>query len=147
MKKYVTALMTIALVSLFIMQTRNARAEGDEGGAQNQPQAVKEVGAEDAHVLIEEKKGSPDFIIIDVRTAGEYSGGHIEDSVNIDYRSESFKDEIGKLDRSKTYLVHCRSGKRSDAAVKIMEEMGFTDIYEMNGGILGWQDAGFPVTK
>ena len=49
-------------------------------------------------------------MILDVRTAEEYSGGHIEGSTNIDVKSESFKEEVGKLDKSKTYLVHCRTG-------------------------------------
>lgn len=120
-------------------------ARGDESG---QPQkAVKEVDAEEARVIIDEKKGSPDFVILDVRTDEEYSGGHIEGSTNIDVKSESFTDEVGKLDKSKTYIVHCRTGRRSETAVKIMEELGFTDIYWMRDGIVGWQGAGYPVTK
>lgn len=120
-------------------------ARGDESG---QPQkAVKEVDAEEARVIIDEKKGSPDFVILDVRTVKEYSGGHIEGSTNIDVKSETFTDEVGKLDKSKTYIVHCRTGRRSETAVKIMEELGFTDIYWMRDGIVGWQGAGYPVTK
>lgn len=120
-------------------------ARGDESG---QPQkAVKEVDAEEARVIIDEKKGSPDFVILDVRTVKEYSGGHIEGSTNIDVKSETFADEVGKLDKSKTYIVHCRTGRRSETAVKIMEELGFTDIYWMRDGIVGWQGAGYPVTK
>ncbi|MCI0481161.1 MAG: rhodanese-like domain-containing protein [Candidatus Dadabacteria bacterium] len=147
MKRRLASLILFAIVSLILTHAPWARAEDDTGGAQDGQKAVKEIEAEEARVIIEEKKGSTEFVILDVRTAGEYSGGHIEGSTNIDVKSESFKEEVGKLDRSKTYLVHCRSGSRSETAVKIMEEIGFTDIYEMNGGILGWQDAGYPVTK
>ena len=82
-----------------------------------------------------------------MRTEEEYSDGHIANSTNINYKSDSFKDAIGRLDKSKTYIVYCRSGRRSTAAVKIMEEMGFMDIYNMKGGIVGWQGAGYGVTK
>lgn len=147
MKKQLASLIFFALVSIVLTHAPYARAEEDTGGAQSGQKAVKEIEVDEASVIIEEKKGSAEFVILDVRTAGEYSGGHIEGSTNIDVKSESFKEEVGKLDKSKTYLVHCRSGSRSEAAASIMEEMGFTDIYEMNGGILGWQDAGYPVTK
>jgi rhodanese-related sulfurtransferase len=146
MKKRTAYLIFIALISLTAGYAQVAR--GDESGQPQSPQkAVKEVDAEEARVIIEEKKGSPDFVILDVRTDEEYSGGHIEGSTNIDVKSESFTDEVGKLDKSKTYIVHCRTGRRSETAVKIMEEMGFTDIYWMQDGIVGWQDAGYPVTK
>lgn len=143
MKKRTASLIFFALISLTAGYAQIAR--GDESG---QPQkAVKEVDAEEARVIIDEKKGSPDFVILDVRTVKEYSGGHIEGSTNIDVKSETFTDEVGKLDKSKTYIVHCRTGRRSETAVKIMEELGFTDIYWMRDGIVGWQGAGYPVTK
>lgn len=146
MKKRTASLIFFALISLTAGYAQLAR--GDESGQPQSPQkAVKEVDAEEARVIIEEKKGSPDFVILDVRTDEEYSGGHIEGSTNIDVKSESFTDEVGKLDKSKTYIVHCRTGRRSETAVKIMEELGFTDIYWMRDGIVGWQGAGFPVTK
>lgn len=147
MKKRLASLILFAIVSLILTHAPRARAEEDTGGAQDGQKAVKEVEAEEARVIIEEKKGSTEFVILDVRTAEEYSGGHIEGAANIDVKSESFKEEVGKLDKSKTYLVHCRTGRRSETAVKAMEEMGFTDIYWMQDGIVGWQDAGYPVTK
>ena len=55
-------------------------------------------------------------------------GGRVEGSTNIDVKSESFKVEVGKLDKSKAYLVHCHTGRRSDTAVKIMEDMGFANM-------------------
>ncbi|MFI5324041.1 MAG: rhodanese-like domain-containing protein [Thermodesulfobacteriota bacterium] len=146
MRKNTAFLMIFALISLFVMRSQYAYADEDKSSAQTGAQSVKKIDVEKAHELIEEKKGSPDLIILDVRTKEEYSEGHIEDSVNIDVKSESFKDEIGKLEKSKSYIVHCRTGRRSDTAVKIMEEMGFRDIYKMEGGIVGWQAAGFPVT-
>lgn len=147
MKRRLAPLILFAIVSLSLTHALRTSAEDDAGGAQEGQKAVKEIEVDEARVIIEEKKGSPDFVILDVRTAGEYSEGHIEGSTNIDVESVSFKEEAGKLDRSKTYLVHCRTGRRSETAVKVMEEMGFADIYWMPGGIVGWQDAGYPVTE
>lgn len=146
MKKRTAILIFIALISLTSGYVHVVR--GDESGqAGNTQKAVKVIEAEEAEVIIEENKGKPDFMILDVRTAEEFAGGHIEGAANIDVKSESFKDDISKLDKSKTYIVHCRTGRRSETAVKVMEEMGFTDIYWMQDGIVGWQGAGFPVTK
>jgi len=134
MKSRIAPLIFVALISLTAVYA--PRARGDESGQPaSRQKTVKEVGVREARILIDEKKGSPGFVILDVG------------STNIDVKSESFADEVGKLDKSKTYLVYCRSGKRSAAAVEIMEAEGFTDIYVMPGGILGWQGAGYPVTK
>lgn len=147
MKKKSALLMIIALISLFAMRSQCAYADELNSDAQNVAQPVKAINAGQAHELIEEKKGSPDLIILDVRTEEEYSDGHIANSTNINYKSDSFKDAIGRLDKSKTYIVYCRSGRRSTEAVKIMEVMGFMDIYNMKGGIVGWKGAGYGVTK
>lgn len=100
-----------------------------------------------AHVLIEKNRDNPDFVILDVRTEEEYSQGHLKDSSNIDYNSETFVEEIGELDETKTYLVYCRTGRRSDAAAEKMAETGIVNIYHLQGGITEWQDEGFPVEK
>ena len=146
MNKRIAVLIFFALISLNARYSPYAR--GDESGqAQSAQKAVKEVGAEEARVIIEDKKGTSDLVILDVRTDEEFSAGHIDGAENIDVKSETFKDDVGKLDKSKTYIVHCRTGRRSETAVNIMEEMGFTDIYWMQDGIVGWQDDGYPVVK
>jgi rhodanese-related sulfurtransferase len=146
MKRLIAYSIFFTFISMTAAHGPYARAD-EQGSGESAQKTVKVIEAEEARVIIEEKKGSPGFVILDVRTAGEYAGGHIEGADNIDVKSESFKDEVGKLDRSKTYIVHCRSGRRSETAVKVMEEMGFADIFWMQDGIVGWQDAGFPVTK
>lgn len=146
MKRQIAVLIFFALISLNAGYAPYAR--GDESGqAQSAQKGVKEVDAEEARVIIEDKEGSPDLVILDVRTDEEFTAGHIEGAENIDVKSGTFKDDVGKLDKSKTYIVHCRTGRRSETAVQIMEEMGFTDIYWMQDGIVGWQDAGYPVVK
>ncbi|MFC1904998.1 rhodanese-like domain-containing protein [Chloroflexota bacterium] len=108
---------------------------------------IEDISPQEASNLIQGNHDNPDFVIIDVRTPEEFADGHIENAIIVDFRSESFKDSINKLDKSKTYLVYCRTANRSRSAVNIMEELDFKNIYHMLGGITQWEAAGFPITK
>ena len=74
-------------------------------------------------------------VLIDVRTPAEYDAGHYQDSINIDYYSDSFRDELNKLDKNKKYYIYCRSGHRSGNALFIMQELGFSNVHDLAGGI------------
>jgi rhodanese-related sulfurtransferase len=85
------------------------------------------------------------IITLDVRTPGEFNEGHIEGAELIDFQSGNFENEIATLDKTKTYAVYCRSGSRSGQAVKIMSDAGFTNLYNLNGGVIDWANAGLPL--
>jgi len=110
-------------------------------------QSVKNINVAEADALIQANAGNPDFIIIDVRTPEEFAAGHLENAVLVDYRAGNFNEEIGKFDRSKEYLIYCRTGNRSSGARDIMKEMGFLNINHMDGGITAWLAEGLPVAK
>lgn len=79
-------------------------------------------------------------VILDVRTPGEFAAGHIENAILIDINSRDFKAKINQLDREKTYLVYCRTGRRSSVAGKIMtQEFGFTEVKNLLGGFVSYQ--------
>jgi rhodanese-related sulfurtransferase len=86
-------------------------------------------------------------ITLDVRTPGEFNEGHIEGALLVDFESGNFENEIAALDKTKTYAVYCRSGSRSGQAVKIMSDAGFTNIYNLNGGVIDWANAGLPLVN
>ncbi len=86
-------------------------------------------------------------VTLDVRTPGEFNEGHIEGSQLIDFQSGNFENEIAALDKSKTYAVYCRSGNRSGQAVKVMREAGFNNLYNLNGGVIDWANAGLPLVN
>jgi rhodanese-related sulfurtransferase len=113
-------------------------------GSSISPVVNKVIDVQTAHQMIENNNDNPDFIILDVRTAGEFATGYIEDAIMIDFNSPDFKAKIDKLNRDKKYLVYCRSGNRSSQAVKIMLDLGFEDVYEMIGGITQWVAKGYP---
>lgn len=75
---------------------------------------------------------STNLILLDVRTAEEYSSGSIPNSINIDVLNSDFKSKIELLDKNKEYLVYCRSGNRSSIASSIMSTNGFIKIYNLN---------------
>ena len=107
----------------------------------------QDVSPQEAFNLIEDNKGSADFVILDVRRNSEYQESHLADAINIDYYASDFADELDKLDKDKSYLVYCRSGNRSAGAARMMQELGFEKVYNMLGGISDWQNEGFPVVK
>lgn len=86
-------------------------------------------------------------VVLDVRTQKEYKEGHIPGSVLIDFTGDDFEQQVAKLDKNKTYLVHCAVGGRSARACKKMEKMGFTKLYNLEGGMGAWEKAEKPVQK
>ena len=114
---------------------------------QSPNQIIKDITAQEASELIDEKRGNPNFIIIDVRTPAEYSDGHVANAININFSSDSFEKEMNKLDKDKTYLIYCRSGNRSRGALDIMVKMDFKEIYHLSAGIIGWLEEDFPIAK
>lgn len=85
--------------------------------------------------------------LIDVRTPKEFEEGHIENAKNIDFYSDTFKEEITKLDPNKPLLLYCRSGGRSGKTSKMLQELGFKKVYDLEGGILKWKEKGFKLVK
>lgn len=85
--------------------------------------------------FINKFKETPNAVLLDVRTPLEFNISHIPDSINVDYENINFKDEVKKLDDSKTYFVYCRSGNRSSKAIVLMKNEGIKNIYELQGGI------------
>jgi|WetSurMetagenome_2_1015567.scaffolds.fasta_scaffold180140_2 rhodanese-related sulfurtransferase len=108
---------------------------------------VPALNSQEAAALIELNQDNPDFVILDVRTPDEFGGVHLANAINIDYESTDFYTELGKLDRSKQYLVYCKSGQRSSPAVRMMVELGFKRVYHLSVGINQWIKDGYPVVK
>jgi rhodanese-related sulfurtransferase len=133
------ALMLIPLLVL-VLPAALARAE-DKPDA---PKAVhKSVGVDEFEKLSKE----PNTVILDVRTPAEYATGHLKDAVLIDLNSKDFDQKVKALDKGKTYLVHCAVGMRSEKACKRLDTFDFPKVYNLEGGIKAWKNAGKPVEK
>ncbi|MDG4951475.1 rhodanese-like domain-containing protein [Weeksellaceae bacterium KMM 9724] len=104
-------------------------------------QAQNEVGDVLSVEQFEQEIQSDDIQLLDVRTAEEYEEGYIGDATNIDVlKTDEFKQQIQKLDKSKPVYVYCRSGKRSQKAAEILEEEGFETIKDLDGGYNAWSE-------
>jgi rhodanese-related sulfurtransferase len=86
-------------------------------------------------------------IVVDVREPAEFAEGHIEGARNIPLGK--LDERAGELEghKNKPIVVNCQSGTRSLAAGKKLTKLGFTQVYEMKGGIFAWKDQNLPMTK
>jgi len=92
--------------------------------------------------MFAKKIAESDVVVLDVRTPEEFNSGHIPNAINIDIYSDYFNSDIAALDKSKSYAVYCRSGKRSVDASSEMDLIGFESTYNLTGGIIEWVDSG-----
>ena len=142
MKPNFSILATVVIVALLalIFALGNARADEKEKASSTN---VTHADAKEAAKLVTKNE----VIVLDVRTPGEFSAGHIGGAKNIDYLAGDFADRLAKLDREKTYLVHCAVGGRSTKALPRFSKLGFKRIVHLDGGFKAWQAAGNPVEK
>ncbi|MFV8442737.1 thioredoxin domain-containing protein [Flavobacterium sp. LB2P44] len=103
----------------------------------------------DAKAFAEKIGATSNPQILDVRTPEEFHSDHIDKAVNINWLGDHFVASTAKLDKTKPVFVYCKSGGRSQSAVQKMKEIGFTTIYQLQGGILKWDAAGLskPTSK
>ncbi len=79
-----------------------------------------------------------DIQLIDVRTPNEYASGHIKGSKNINFYDGNFIEEMSKLNKDREVYIYCRSGGRSGKAASKLKAVGFTKIYDLQGGMKNW---------
>jgi phage shock protein E len=104
---------------------------------------VNHVSAKQAEKLVAEKQ----VVVLDVRTPAEFKEGHISGATNIDFRAPDFEKRIGRLDKSKAYLVHCAAGGRSTQSLPILKKQDVKVVYHLDGGFNAWKKDGLPVEK
>jgi thioredoxin len=80
---------------------------------------------------------TPNAFLLDVRTSGEFGGGHLPKAFNIDFRSPDFASKIKELPKDKPVFVYCLSGGRSAQAAELLRKEGF-QVTELQGGYLKW---------
>ena len=105
------------------------------GGGYPANDSVKVLAPDEFKAQINNKKVQ----LIDVRTAREFGASHIQGAKNIDFYSGQFKNEFNKLNKNKPVYIYCRTGSRSRHASNKLADMGFTEIYDLKGGIVRWK--------
>ena len=103
----------------------------------------KKLSATDFNATIENKSVQ----LIDVRTPEEFKEGHIKNAGNINFYDSDFLTQMNTLDKNKPLYIYCRSGGRSGKAATQLKEQGFTEIYDLQGGILDWKKNNLELNK
>jgi len=96
----------------------------------------------------EQKINAGGVQVLDVRTAGEYSGSHLKNVMLADWTDKAqFAERVKYLDKNKTLLVYCAAGGRSGQAAVWLKEQGFKEVINLQGGITAWNAASKPVVR
>lgn len=103
-----------------------------------QGQTPKTVSTIDGTSYAEKLAKTQNPQLIDVRTPEEFSVEHLENASNINWNGNNFVDKVAKLDKSKPVFVYCKVGGRSAQAANKLAELGFKEIYNLEGGIMKW---------
>ncbi|HSJ70539.1 MAG TPA: rhodanese-like domain-containing protein [Acidimicrobiia bacterium] len=90
---------------------------------------------------------TPDVVVLDIRTPEEFAEGFIEGASNIDFYRSDFAGQLDVLDKDATYVVYCRSDNRSGQAMEVFADLGFTNVTEIDGGIVNWYESGLPIVS
>lgn len=85
---------------------------------------------------------SEQAILVDVRTEEEFDQGHLCDALNVDFKAEDFETKILELPKSSPVYLYCRTGKRSESAATLLQELGFKNITNLEGGYVAYTEEG-----
>lgn len=110
-------------------------------------QSTETITPENALKMIKEHKADSNLVILDVRPNNEFEMEHIPGAVNLDYDGHQFKKKVENIDKSKNYIIYCKSGVRGEYFMGIMKELGFPHVYNILGGFVGWKVSKLPLTK
>lgn len=113
------------------------------GGSSTATADIQLVSASDAATVLNER--APEVVLLDVRTAEEFNEARVPGSVNVDFYAADFASQLDTLAKDVPYVVYCRSGNRSSQTMNIMRELGFLEVWDVDGGIISWNEAGLPL--
>ena len=132
-KNYIMKVSILFIVSILTFGILNSCSSNlNNDSASNEPKIINK---EKFDQLVKDSNTR----IMDVRTPGEVSEGYIAGAIIFnDINDSNFDANLDKLDKSKNYIVYCKSGGRSSRAVEIMREKGFKKVYDLEGGVSNW---------
>jgi phage shock protein E len=119
-------------------------AAAQESGDPARVTGISTISVDDAAALTDDPPA--DLVVLDVRTPEEFAEGHLDGAVLVDFYDADFAEQLAALDPDVPYLMYCRSGNRSGQALGVMEQLGFSSVADVGGGILAWTAAGLPVS-
>lgn len=103
----------------------------------------KEVDSQQFQEMLAKDKG----ILIDVRTANEFSNGHIANAGNLDCYAPDFNQSLLLLPKDQPIFIYCLSGNRSTMAANILLKNGYKNVYNLKNGMMDWYNQNLPVVR
>lgn len=127
-------LLVMAFVAILVMLV--------SGEIRQRVSGIKEIGPADATRMLNHDNA----IMVDMRDSKDYHEGHIVNALHVPASDE---DSTGKLDkyRKRPLIVYCQRGQRSTALCNKLSKQGFESVYNLKGGVLGWQKAELPLSR
>ena len=99
---------------------------------------IELISAEDLHEMV---TGNNNFVLLDVRAPLEYKDNHIKGAINI--QVSELRTRHNELNKNRKTIIICNSGNRSSLGASILKQHGFTDVYNVAGGMTGYSAAGY----
>ena len=90
-------------------------------------------------------QSSEPLVLLDVRTAEEFESGRIKNSINIPHKILLSNIDLVSEYNDEQLVVYCRSGKRASLVIEALEKNGFTNVVDIEGDILAWSEANYPL--
>lgn len=142
MKKVFIIISTLVFSSM-IACTGNANPKATTEQITEQQEVIVDVTVEQFKTLLLEQGGT----ILDVRTPEEWAEGTISKAEKINFYDDNFATDIEQINKEEPVFVYCKSGGRSASASETLKEKGFSKVYNLDGGITAWIDAGNETVK
>ncbi len=105
------------------------------------------ISVPEASDLIGKYSGSPGLVLLDVRTKEEFEHEHIDGAINMDFYGKNFREELNALARDKIYIIYCRTDRRAGNTLPVMRNLGFREVYYLEGGMVEWKRRNMPAVR
>ena len=120
----------------------SCEGQSETAATESRAASLKNIQVSDLQQMQKEQK---DLIIVDVRTPEEWASGTIEGAQKINLFDAEFAEKVQALDKERPIAVICKVGGRSSKAANQMKGMGFTELYNVSGGMDAWKAKSLPV--
>lgn len=139
---YTLLFISILSLGLCACGQQTATQAGEAPASADQQEQAEQPPFQNIDVqTFEQMRQQQDVVLLDVRTPEETAQGKIDNALEANVLDpELFAQQIDTLPKDKTYLVYCRSGRRSERACNLMAEQGFEHLYNLEGGYQAWKE-------
>jgi phage shock protein E len=131
------------LSTVFFTHSACSQSPENSSVSKQKPTIAKDIDVKEFAL----KAKSGEYFLLDVRTPEEYAEAHLGGSTLMNIYDNNFEQQLETLDKNVPVLVYCRSGGRSGKAMQMMREKGFSEVYNLEGGITTWIQEGEKVEK